>query len=358
MKPIPSWLDVHPEVAAALRHGRPVVALESSLIAQGLPWPHNLKAARMAEGAIRGQTAVPATIAVIQGKPTIGLSDFALEDLAKPDNVVLKLSRRDLAAAIVQSRSGGTTVAATMYLAHCAGIRVFATGGIGGVHRPSVRSGGAGPASSSPLPSGGEGPGVRGQALQSDNPSPPTPLPQGERGEMQAADEWDVSADLHELSQTPVAVVCSGAKNILDIPRTLEMLESLSVPVIGYGSDDFPGFYIRSSGQPVPMRVDKISEAANILAVHWHMDGGGVVLAQPVPAEVAISSEEFAAALATAEALAAEQQIHGPRRTPFLLHQLGVLTKEKTLRANISLVVANARLAARLATELANNGYH
>ncbi len=350
MKPIPSWLDVHPEVAAALRHGRPVVALESSLIAQGLPWPHNLKAARMAEGAIRGQTAVPATIAVLRGKPTIGLSDFALDELAQPDNVVLKLSRRDLAAAIVQGRTGGTTVAATMYLAHCAGIRIFATGGIGGVHRPSV----------SPRPlsidTQGEGPGVRGQPSEGHNPSPPTLLPQGARGESQS-DEWDVSADMHELARTPVAVVCSGAKSILDIPRTLELLESLSVPVIGFGADDFPGFYLKSSGQPVPLRVDKIAEAADVLAVHWHMDGAGVVLAQPVPAEVAISPDEFAAALQTAEALAAEQQIHGPRRTPFLLHQLAVLTKEKTLRANISLVVANARLAARLATHLANERY-
>src|SRR5262249_7377995 len=149
MKPFPPWLEVHPEVASALRHGRPVVALESSLIAQGLPWPHNLKTARMAEGAIRGQTAVPATIAVLQGRPTIGLSDFTLQQLANPENDVLKLTRRDLPAAIVQGKSGGTTVAATMYLASCAGIRVFATGGIGGVHRA--------PVSALPLPEKSEG---------------------------------------------------------------------------------------------------------------------------------------------------------------------------------------------------------
>ena len=307
MKPTPSWLEVHPEVAAALRQGRPVVALESSLIAQGLPWPQNLKAARMAEGAVRGQGAVPATIAVLQGQPIVGLSDLSLEDLARPDNPVMKLSRRDLPAAITQGRTGGTTVAATMYLAHCAGIRVFATGGIGGVHR---------------LLTSGE------------------------------ADSWDVSADLHELSRTPVAVVCSGAKSILDIPRTLEVLEALGVPVIGFGTDDFPGFYLHSSGEPVPVRVDHVADAATMMAIHWHLDGRGVLLAQPVPAEVALTREELDGALATAEKLAAEQGVRGPKLTPFLLQQLAVLTKEKTLRANLSLVVTNARLAARVAAEL------
>jgi pseudouridine-5'-phosphate glycosidase len=311
MKPIPSWLEVHPEVAAALRQGRPVVALESSLIAQGLPWPHNLKAARMAEGAVRGQSAVPATIAVVQGRPTVGLSDLALEELARPDSGVRKLSRRDLAAAIVQERTGGTTVAATLYLAHCAGIRVFATGGIGGVHRPL-----AGVAAS-----------------------------------------WDVSADLYELSRTPVAVVCSGAKSILDIPQTLEVLESLGVPVIGYGTDTFPGFYLPSSGQPVPVRVDSAEQVATLLAIHWHLDGAGVVLAQPVPTEVALTPEEFHAALVTAEQFAAEQGIRGPKLTPFLLQHLAIVTKEKTLRANLSLVVANARLAARVAAQLTDKVY-
>ncbi|OAI49613.1 hypothetical protein AYO44_06310 [Planctomycetaceae bacterium SCGC AG-212-F19] len=312
MKPIPSWLEVHPEVAAALRQGRPVVALESSLIAHGLPWPHNLKAARMAEGAVRGQSAVPATIAVVQGRPTVGLSDLSLEDLADPDRPVLKLSRRDLPAAIALGQTGGTTVAATMYLAHCAGIRVFATGGIGGVHR-SLTPGGP--------------------------------------------DSGDVSADLHELSRTAVVVVCSGAKSILDVRRTLEMLETLSVPVIGFATDEFPGFYLRSSGQPVPLRVDKLDQASAMLAIHWHLGGGGALLAQPVPAEVALAPAEWEAALATAEARAAEQGVRGARLTPFLLQHLAEVTNEKTLRANISLVVANARLAARLATELTDKMY-
>jgi len=307
MKPFPPWLEVHPEVAAALRQGRPVVALESSLIAQGLPWPHNLKAARMAEGAVRGQSAVPATIAVVQGRPTVGLSDLALEELARPEAEVLKLSRRDLAVAVAQGRTGGTTVAATMHLACCAGIRVFATGGIGGVHRAPAGS---------------------------------------------VADPWDVSADLHELARTPVAVVCSGAKSILDIPRTLEMLEALSVPVIGYRTDDFPAFYLSSSGQRVPQRMDRLDQAAALLAIHWHLGGAGTVLAQPVPAELALAPDEWATALAAAEQRASEQGVRGAKLTPFLLQQLAELTQEKTLRANIALVVANARLAAQLAAEL------
>lgn len=304
MKPIPDWLDVHPEVAAALQQDRPVVALESSLIAHGLPWPENLRAARLAEETIRAQNAVPATIAVIQGRPTVGLSAAAVEDLARTEMPVLKLSRRDLASAMVEGHNGGTTVAATLHLAHCAGIRVFATGGIGGVHR------------------GGSS---------------------------------DVSADLLELSRTPVAVVCAGAKTILDIPRTLEMLESLSVPVVGYGTAEFPGFYLSSSGQPVSVRVDTVEQAAAFLAAHWQMDGAGVVLAQPVPPDQALSDFEFEAALKVAEEKAKEAGVAGARLTPFLLKQLAELTKGKTLRANIALVVNNARLAAKVAIELIKN---
>jgi pseudouridine-5'-phosphate glycosidase len=302
MKPIPSWLDVHPEVAAALSQGRPVVALESSLIAHGLPWPHNLEAARAAEEAVRAEGALPATIAVVQGRPTIGLGATTLEELARAEKPVVKVSRRDLAAVIADGRTGGTTVAATMYLAFCAGIRVFATGGIGGVHRSHAA---------------------------------------------------DVSADLLELSRTPVAVVCSGAKSILDIPRTLEMLETLSVPVLGYGTDEFPGFYLRSSGQPVPTRVDTLDKAAALLLIHWQLAGGGVVLAQALPPEVALSPEEFEAALETAEKRAAAKGVLGGQLTPFLLKEIAELTQGKTLRANVALVVANARLAAGLAIELA-----
>ncbi len=201
-------LDVRAEVAAALRAGRPVVALESTLIAHGLPWPMNLETARAAEAAVRAAEAVPATIAVWRGRPTIGLTDAELEELARAQNV-RKASRRDLAAAVAQGATAATTVAATMALAHRAGIRVFATGGIGGVHR-----------------------GV----------APPHVA--------------DVSADLIELSRTPVAVVCAGAKSILDLPVTLEVLETYAVPVVGYGTDDFPAFYALSSGLPVSSRVD------------------------------------------------------------------------------------------------------
>lgn len=314
MKIIPPWLEVHPEILAALRQSRPVVALESSLIAHGLPVPHNLKAARMAEGAVRGQSAVPATVAVWQGRPTVGLSEYVMQELAKPDNRVLKLSRRDLAGAIALRQTGATTVAATMYLADCAGLRVFATGGIGGVHRAADAT-----------------------------PS--------------AAQGWDISADLLELSRTPVCVVCAGAKSILDIPRTLEMLETLGVPVIGFGTEEFPGFYLRSTGQPVSARVDTIAQAADLLTVHWQLGGGGVVLAQPLPPEVALPPHELHEALEQAEKLAADQGVHGNKLTPFLLGQLSELTKGKTLRANVSLVVNNARLAARLATELALRGF-
>jgi len=304
MKPTPSWLDVHPEVAAALRQGRPVVALESSLIAQGLPWPHNLKAARLAEGAIRGQGVVPATIAVLNGRPTVGLSDYTLEELAQPGRPVVKVSRRDLAAAITQSRTAATTVASTMHLAWCAGIRIFATGGIGGVHPDSVAP-------------------------------------------------WDVSADLQELARTPVCVVCAGAKSILDIPRTLEVLETLQVPVVGYDTDEFPAFYLRSCGIPVPARVNTAAEAASLAAIHWAIGGTGVLLAQPLPREVAMTPEELERALETAERRAAAEHVRGAKLTPYLLGQLAELTNGKTLRANIALVVSNARLAARMAVELA-----
>ncbi|HZY83534.1 MAG TPA: pseudouridine-5'-phosphate glycosidase, partial [Gemmataceae bacterium] len=202
----PEVIDVRPEVAAALRQGKPVVALESTLIAHGLPRPLNLETARSAEEAVRQEGAVPATLAVLRGVPTVGLDGAELQELALADvNItcdgVLKASSRDLAAAVARKRTAATTVAATMWLAHRAGIRVFATGGIGGVHRGATQT-------------------------------------------------WDVSADLAELARTPVAVVCAGAKSILDLPRTLEVLETLSVPVVGYGTDEFPAFFVRSSGLP------------------------------------------------------------------------------------------------------------
>jgi pseudouridine-5'-phosphate glycosidase len=287
-----TFLDVRPEVAAALFGGLPVVALESTLIAHGLPWPLNRDTAKAAEAAIRAEGAVPATIAVLEGVPAIGLNEEELEELARAGDV-LKASTRDLAAA----------VAATMHLAHRAGIRLFATGGIGGVHRG-------------------------------------------------AAESWDVSADLVALARTPVAVVCAGAKSILDLRRTLEVLETLGVPVIGYGTSEFPAFHVRSSGEPVTARVETPEEAAALLATHWGLGLGGVVLAQPVAGDLALAADELEAALAEAERQAAARGIRGPALTPYLLARLAEITGGKTLRANQELVVANARLAARVGRAL------
>jgi pseudouridylate synthase len=299
-------LDVRPPVAAAVRDGKPVVALESTLIAHGLPWPDNLAAARAAEAAVRDAGAVPATIAVLGGRPTVGLNDEELEGLARAEGV-LKASRRDLAAAVTGGRTAATTVAGTMALAHRAGIRVFATGGIGGAHRVT--------AAGSP-------------AL------------------------FDISADLVELSRTPVAVVCAGAKSILDIPRTLEILETFGVPVVGYQCDSFPGFYLHSTGEPVSARVETPAEAARLAAAHWSLGGAGVLLAQAVLEKVALSETEFTEALGRAEKQANAAGIRGPAVTPFLLARLAELTGGRSLRANRELIVANAGLAAEVAAEL------
>jgi pseudouridine-5'-phosphate glycosidase len=298
----PLLLDVRPEMAAALQAGRPVVALESTVIAHGLPWPVNLEAARASEDAVRDEGAVPATIAVWKGRPTVGLTGAELETLAQSKEV-LKASRRDLAVAVAQRRTAATTVAATMFLAHRAGIRLFATGGIGGAHRGS-------------------------------------------------AGAWDISADVQELARTPVAVVCAGAKSILDIPRTLEILETQGVPVVGYGTGEFPAFYVRSSGEPLTARVDTPAQAAAVLAAHWELDGAGVVLAQPLATAVALDRQEFEDALVQADHDAIQAGVRGAALTPFLLARLAEITEGKTLQANQALVVANARLAAEVARAL------
>lgn len=297
-----SWLDLRPEVAVALREGRPVVALESTLIAHGLPWPLNLETARQAEAAVRAENAVPATIAVLRGRPTVGLADAELETLAHEGDV-RKASRRDLAAAVAQRATAATTVAATMFLARQAGIRLFATGGIGGAHR-------------------------------------------------ETGQPWDISADLIELSRIPVAVVCAGAKSILDIPRTMEILETQGVPVVGFGTDWFPAFYLHSSGEPVSARVNTAAEAARLLAAHWGMAGAGVVVAQPIAEEAALEPNEFAEALDQAEQRTVRAGIQGGQLTPFLLARLAEITEGKTLQANQALIVANARLAAQIAQAL------
>ena len=289
-------IRVSPEVEAALAAGRAVVALESTLIAHGLPAPLNLEAARESEEAVRANGAIPATIAVVAGVPTVGLSPEEIRHVASAENV-RKASRRDLAVAVAREEWAATTVSATMLLAHRAGVKVFATGGIGGVH----------------------------QGL------PP-----------------DVSADLTELARTPVAVVCAGAKSILDLPATLEVLETLGVPVAGYGTGTFPAFYCRSSGLRLTARVDDAGQAAALIRAHWALGGAGVVLAQPVADEVALSDEEMMRALRQAEAGCPS----GPARTPYLLARLAAITGGKTLAANRALVMANAGLAARVAVAL------
>jgi pseudouridine-5'-phosphate glycosidase len=298
----PALLDLRPEVADALRAARPVVALESAVITHGLPWPLNLETARAAEAAVREVGAVPATVAVWQGRPAVGLGDQELEALAQK-KAAIKASRRDLAVAVAQGLSAGTTVAATMFLAHQAGIRLFATGGIGGAHRGT-------------------------------------------------AHPWDISADLLEMARTPVAVVCAGAKSMLDITRTLEVLETQGVPVIGYGTDEFPAFYLRTSGEPVMARVDTPVQAAAVIAAHWQLGGAGVVLAQPVVADVALEQTEFENALQQAEQKAADAGVRGKELTPFLLSKLADATAGKSLHANQALVVANARLAGQVACAL------
>jgi pseudouridine-5'-phosphate glycosidase len=297
-------LTVRAEAADALARRRPIVALESTLIAHGLPWPINLETALAAEAAVRSAGAAPATIAVMAGQATVGLSQAELGELAQRKDIV-KASRRDLAAAMIRKQTAATTVAATMALAHCAGIRIVATGGIGGAHRD--------------------------------------------------AHPADVSADLTELSRTPVAVVCAGAKSILDIPRTLEMLETAGVPVVGYQTNAFPAFYVHSSGEPVTSRVESPAEAAALLQTHWSLGGAGVVLAQPVAGEAALDPSEFAAALDQAEQQTITHGVRGQALTPFLLKKLAEITEGKTLRTNQALVVANARLAAQVACALAES---
>ena len=297
---MPPWLSLAADVEAALRAGRPVVALESTLIAHGLPWPANLETARDAEAAVRRAGAVPATVAVWHGAPTVGLSPAQLEELARAKSIH-KASRRDLGAAVGLKWLAATTVSATMALAHAAGIRTFATGGIGGVH---------------------------------------------------PGDGLDVSADLGELARTPVLVVCAGAKSILDLPRTLEVLETFGVPVLGYRTDSFPAFTVRASGGRVSARVETPAEAAAAFAAHRRMGGGGAVLAQPCPEAVAVDADVFEHARRQADMEAIYADVRGPRLTPFLLARLAELTGGQTLAANRALIVANAFLAGEVAVAL------
>ncbi|MEI8394048.1 MAG: pseudouridine-5'-phosphate glycosidase [Rhodospirillaceae bacterium] len=293
-------LSVHPEVADALAEGRPVVALESTLIAHGLPRAIGVETARGIEQVVRDGGAVPATIAVLDGRIRVGLGLDDLERLtAEP--AIAKLSRRDLAVALALGGDGATTVAATMMCAAMAGIRIFATGGIGGVHRGAESS-------------------------------------------------FDISADLEELAQTRVAVVCAGAKVILDLPKTLEYLETRGVPVLGFGTDGFPAFYCRDSGLPVSYRCDDADAVSRVLRVHWALDhAGGVLVAVPIPEHDALSAAEVEAELGLAFAAAASRGIVGQALTPFLLERLHVSSGGRTLAANIALVRNNAGIAAAIA---------
>jgi pseudouridine-5'-phosphate glycosidase len=296
-------LDVAPEVQRALAQGSGVVALESTIITHGMPHPHNVATARGVEAVVRENGAVPATIAVIGGRIKIGLSADELEWLGTAQDV-LKLSRADLPYAVSAARHGSTTVAATMICAHRAGVRVFATGGIGGVHR-----------------------GVEAT--------------------------MDISADLDELARTPVAVVCAGAKAILDLPRTLEYLETRGVPVIGYQTDRFPAFWSAASELPVPIRLDTPQAIADLIRTKEELGlAGGALVANPVPARDEIPPGEMAHHIETAVTEATSRGIAGKAVTPFILSRLFELTGGRSLSTNIALVKNNAALAARLARAL------
>jgi pseudouridine-5'-phosphate glycosidase len=298
------YFVVHPDVRAALEEGRPVVALESTVITHGLPRPTNLEAAHRLEAIVQQAGATPATVGVVGGTLIVGLSDDQIERLAMSDEVC-KVSRRDLPIVVAHGLDGATTVAATMLLAHWAGVRVFATGGIGGVHR-----GGAG----------------------------------------------DVSADLPELARTPVAVVCSGAKSVLDLPRTLEWLETHGVPVIGYQTDTLPAFYALSSGLPVDVRVDSPREAADIVRAGWEMGlEAGVLIAVPPPASLALPGNEMEQAIETALAEAEAQGVSGKALTPFLLSRLAELTGGRSLAVNLALLERNARVGSGVAVALSES---
>lgn len=296
-----------PEVASALAVGQPVVALESTIITHGMPYPQNLDTARAVEAAVRDNGAVPATVAVIDGSLHVGLQDNALTKLAQAEDVD-KLSRADLAVCIAQGRTGATTVAGTMIAAHLAGISVFATGGIGGVHRGAETS-------------------------------------------------FDISADLQELARTPVSVVAAGAKAILDLPKTLEVLETLGVPVIAVGQDTLPAFWSQSSGLRAPLRLDTAAEIARAHLMRGRLGlAGGQLIANPIPTNAEIPAETLAPLIAQAEAEAQAAQVAAKAVTPFLLQRLFELTEGRSLTANIELVLNNAALAARIAAEVVRQG--
>lgn len=297
------YLDIQPEIAKAVQQQQAVVALESTIISHGLPWPQNLQCAQRLEAIVREHNAIPATIAVLDGRIKIGLTPYELTHLAKNQQVA-KLSRRDMAIAIATQMDGATTVSSTMLCAHLAGIKVFATGGIGGVHRGAEQS-------------------------------------------------FDISADLTELARTPVTVVCAGAKSILDLPKTLEVLETYGVPVIGYGCDHFPAFYQRSSGLSVDARVDTPEQAAQLIKVQNQLGlQTGMLMAVPIPTAAAVDEQLASAWVNQALQDAERQAITGKASTPYLLARITELSQGKSLLANLALVENNVRIGAEIACAL------
>jgi len=303
-----SFLDVSPEVQQALDAGQGVVALESTIISHGMPYPQNVATARQVEAEVRAHGALPATVAIVNGRLKAGLGADEIEALGRAGLHMAKVSRRDMGLVVAAGQTGATTVAATMIIAALAGIRVFATGGIGGVHRG-------------------------------------------------AGESFDISADLLELARTPVGVVCAGVKSILDIRLTLEVLETHGVPVVGYGTDRLPAFFARDSGFGVDARLDTPAQVARALQAQWAMGlRGGMVIANPVPEAHALPHEVIDTAIEAALRDAAAQGVTGKAVTPFLLARVNELTGGNSLAANIALILNNARLAAAIAVELAALG--
>ncbi len=301
------YLDVNPEVAAAIAEGRPVVALESTIISHGMPYPQNVETALNVENIIRDNGAVPATIAIIGGRLKAGLTPEEIEYFGKKGQAIHKASRRDLAVLCARGEDGATTVTTTMIIAHMAGIKIFATGGIGGVHRGAETT-------------------------------------------------MDISADLEELGQTPVMVVCAGAKSILDLGLTLEYLETKGVPVIGYGTDELPAFYTRQSGFGVDYRIDTPAQLAAAFKAQTDLGmKGGMLVTNPIPEEYAMPLETINAAIDQAIAESVAQGIHGKATTPFLLARVSELTGGNSLASNIRLVYNNAKIAAQTAVEYCKN---
>ena len=300
------YLDINEEVAAALAAGKPVVALESTIISHGMPYPQNVETALNVERIVRENGAVPATIAIIGGRLKAGLTAQQIEYFGKKGTAIHKASRRDLAVLCARGEDGATTVTTTMIIAHMAGIKIFATGGIGGVHRGAETT-------------------------------------------------MDISADLEELGQTPVMVVCAGAKSILDLGLTLEYLETKGVPVIGYGTEELPAFYTRSSGFKVDYRIDTPEELAAVFKAQNDLAlGGGMLVANPIPEEFSMNEDPINTVIDRAIAECNEKGIHGKQTTPFLLARVAELTGGDSLASNIQLVYNNARLAAKTAVVYAS----